>query len=674
MGEDAGRRRLAVHDGDLGNHAFNGRLLVFAAERHEDRTGADSAVEPFGKALFGGDVEGAHRVKPRFGDVRYFRSRKEIFVFRSRDEGLASLSYAVRIEEGSRDVDDILAAPVHDEALRIRRNGDDRRFEVFFSRIFHEFVDVFRRDDNGHAFLRFGNSQFRAVEAFVFLRNLVEVDVEAVGQFTDSNGDAAGAEVVAALDEDRHFVAAEEALDFPFCQGVALLDFSSARFQGFDSVLLRRARRAAAAVAAGLAAEKDDDVAGDGRFADDVVPRRCAEDCADFHALRYEALVIIFLNFARRQADLVAVGAVALGRAGRQRALGQLAFERILDGLTGIAGAGNAHSLVYVGAAAQGIADAAPQAGCRTAEGFDFRRMVMGFIFKQEKPFFFHAVDVDGDDDGAGIDFVRFVEILELAGSLQLFDGDGRHVHEGLGFLAVQVFPRRLVRFIGPLNRSGELAVFKGDVRQFRHKRRMAAVVGPVRIDDADFRYRRIPLFFFAKIGLAELQVVEAHGKAHVRRQFLQRGVVHRRKAFDDGDVCRLFPGHFQGIYRIEGRFAGFDGVDAVMLDSGDVFVGQGSRQNDDPGGADEAVVLHRQHLQALHGRVGALVVLTGQVFDSQHRISFFDRQFIVYGVYRGLGENHGFRRFEGGVVQTGYVVAVEYVNIGQPLDKQVFL
>ena len=130
---------------------------------------------------------------------------------------------------------------------------------------------MFRSDDDSHTFLRFGNSQFRTVQAFVFLRDFVEVDVQAVCQFADSDGDTAGTEVVAAFDEYRDFMAAEEALDLAFRQGIALLDFGAARFQGFDGMFLGRARSTAAAVAAGLAAEENDDVARERFFADDVL-------------------------------------------------------------------------------------------------------------------------------------------------------------------------------------------------------------------------------------------------------------------------------------------------------------------------------------------------------------------------------------------------------------------
>ena len=169
-----------------------------------------------------------------------------------------------------------------DQSFGIRSHGNDRRFQIFFGGVVHEFIDIFRGNDDSHSFLRFRNGQFRSVEAFVFLRDFVEVDVEAVCQFADSDRDAAGTKVVAALDEGRNFLTAEHALDFSFRQGIPLLDFSPAGFQRFNGMFLRRARSTAAAVAAGLAAEEDDDIAGKGFFTNDILPRSSPEDGTDF--------------------------------------------------------------------------------------------------------------------------------------------------------------------------------------------------------------------------------------------------------------------------------------------------------------------------------------------------------------------------------------------------------
>ena len=102
----------------------------------------------------------------------------------------------------------------------------------------------------------------------------------------------------------------------------------------------------------------------------------------------------------------------------------------------------------------------------------------------------------------------------------------------------------------------------------------MTAVVRPIGVDDADFRHRRIPFFFIPEVGLDELQIIEAHGQAHVCRQFFQSGVIHGIEAVDDGNVSRFFPGHFQRRNGVQRGFAGFDGVDAIMFDGSDVISG----------------------------------------------------------------------------------------------------
>lgn len=113
MGEDAGRRRIAVFDRNLGNHAFDRRLLVFAAKGHEDRAGADGAVEAFGQALFRGDIQGFPMVSSQvLATSLTSGALEEIFVFRSDDDGFAMLGDAVGIEESAGNIDDVLVAPI----------------------------------------------------------------------------------------------------------------------------------------------------------------------------------------------------------------------------------------------------------------------------------------------------------------------------------------------------------------------------------------------------------------------------------------------------------------------------------------------------------------------------------------------------------------------------------
>ena len=149
-----------------------------------------------------------------------------------------------------------------------------------------------------------------------------------------------------------------------------------------------------------------------------------------------------------------------------------------------------------------------------------------------------------------------------------------------------------------------------------------------------------------------------------MRREVGQSRIIHGNKTFYRRDVGRFFPSQFQRRGRFQRSFAGFHRVDAVILDGRNICTRQVTGQDDDLSRPDQAVIFHGQHLQALHGRIGTLVILTGQVFDGQHRVPFTGWQCIVNGIDRRFRENHIFSRFKSRIVETGYVVAVENVNI----------
>ena len=133
--------------------------------------------------------------------------------------------HAVGFDEVAGEVDDFLATPAHGHAAGVGDDGDLDALEVFFVGLGDEVSDVGGIDDDGHAFLRLGDGEFGAVEALVFFWDGIEVDVEAVGEFANGDGDAACAKVVAAFDFVGELGIAEEALHFALGGGIAFLDF-----------------------------------------------------------------------------------------------------------------------------------------------------------------------------------------------------------------------------------------------------------------------------------------------------------------------------------------------------------------------------------------------------------------------------------------------------------------
>ena len=334
-----------------------------------------------------------------------------------------------------------------DHASAVRDAGDDRRFKVFAVSEGEEFLRVFRGNDDGHALLRFADRELRAVKAFVLLRNGVEVDIETVRKLADRDGNAAGAEIVAAFDEGGGFAVHEQALQLPFLRGVALLHLRAAGREGGYVVGFRRTRGAAAAVAAGASAEQDHDIAGKWLIAPYVFNGSGADDSADLHMLRKVTFVIDFVHKAGGEADLVAVGAVALRGGGYELPLRELALDRFLNGSEGVRAAGDAHRVIDIAAAGERIADRAADTGRRAAERLDLRRVVMGLVFEKKQPGLLHAVNIHLHADGAGVDLARFVEIRKLAALFERFRGDAGKVHQADGLFITDLIAQGKVFF-----------------------------------------------------------------------------------------------------------------------------------------------------------------------------------------------------------------------------------
>ena len=221
---------FAFQHWEFRDHGVGRGELVLAAEGPEDGVGTDGGIEHFAETFLGGDAQGAQVISDQWT------------VISGRDVGwgshvdLSCLLDAVGVEESSAQVDDFLAAPVHDEAAGVGDVGDVDAFEVFLVGLGDEITDFRAVDADGHAFLGFGDGEFGAVEAVVFFRDGVEVDDEGGGDFADGDGDTAGSEVVADLDFAGEFRVAEQALDLAFGGGVALLDFGGV-FEGGFGVL-----------------------------------------------------------------------------------------------------------------------------------------------------------------------------------------------------------------------------------------------------------------------------------------------------------------------------------------------------------------------------------------------------------------------------------------------------
>ena len=437
---------LSCLDRNLRGHGLGLGQLILASVGHEDGTGPDGGVKHLNQTLLAAGIEvgkGVKKGSPPVAPVNiclYLGQNsmvEEMAVIgrRSRNDGLGLEMGPVRIHEGPGEVYDFLPPPLQDESRLFRNDRHIGGFEVLLGRILHEELFVFGRHNNCHPLLGLGNSQLCPVQARILLWHLIEIYDQAVRQLADGNGNAARPEVIALLDDVGDFLPAEETLQLPLRRRIALLDLCPALGRGLGIVRLGGAGRSPDAVPAGPAAEEDDPVPGIRSQPLNRSSGRSPENGPDFHPLGRIVGVVEFLDIPGRQADLIPVRRISMGGLPAELLLGELALHGLRVRHRGVRSPGDPHGLIDIGPAGKRVPDGPAQAGGRPAEGLDFRRVVVGLVLEVQEPLLFDPVHFNRDDDGAGIDFVGFLLIIELALGLELLGCKEGDVHEADVFI-----------------------------------------------------------------------------------------------------------------------------------------------------------------------------------------------------------------------------------------------
>ena len=424
------------------------------------------------------------------------------------------------------------------------------------------------------------------------------------------------------------------------------------------------------AVPAGAAAQQDDHVTGSGALPADIFRGGGGDHRAALQPLGDEALVIKLRHMAGGKTDLVAVGRIACGGGLTELPLGELAGQGVLQGSPGVARAGDTHGLVDIGPTGQRIPNAAADAGGGTAEGLDFRGMVVGLVLEHQQPVLIFAVYRGGNVDGAGVDFLALVQLRKLALFFQVFCADGGNVHEGLGplggfFLAVDCHPGGQVLLISRLHPG----IVNGDAVQVGGEGGVTAVVGPVGVHHPNFGDGGIPMLGVPEVGLEEFQIVQIHGKPQLLQKRGQCALIHGGEALHGGNGFRSVVVNRQGFRHVQRSLPAFHGVDDVFLNGSQLFAGNISGEHIDLGGADDRPVALGNDLDALGSGVCPLVILTGQRLHGEDNLPLGSLE--AHVIHLGLGEHGVHRVTEELLIDVFRIVPIQNPKRFQPLDLQ---
>ena len=436
--------------------------------------------------------------------------------------------------------------------------------------------------------------------------------------------------------------------------------------EAIQLVCLGRAGSAADAITAGAAAQQHDHIAGSGALAADVGGRGSTHNSANLHALCHITGVVDLVHLTGSQTDLVAVGGVTGGCGGDQLALGQLAGHGLADRLERVACAGDTHSLIDVAATGQRVADGTADAGGSAAEGLDLGGVVVGLVLEQEQPVLLLTVHITLDLDGAGIDLLALVKVLQNAALLQRLGTDGRAVHQGAVFLvAAQLGAHRHVAVKGFLHHG----VVDLHIVQNGAEGGVAAVIGPVGIDHLDLGDGGVALLG-AEVLLTELDIPQIHGQTLFLDELGKTCLIQLVEALQHCHGSGHGVLHLQGLFGLQRSLAGLHRVDDILFDLGHLLGGQSTLQQIDAGRAHQRALALTDELDALGSRGCTLVELTGQILHREgHALG--SGQLGVGVIHRRLAEHGADALVEQCFVDAFHIVAVQQAQTGQVLDAQ---
>ena len=128
--------------------------------------------------------------------------------------------------------------------------------------------------------------------------------------------------------------------------------------------------------------------------------------------------------------------------------------------------------------------------------------------------------------------------------------------------------------------------------------------------------------------------------------ELLEAILVKGVKALKNLYVSRLWNGNLEGLGQLKGSLASLNGVDQVILDSGNVCLSEISGQHIEASRANEWTLSLADELHTLSCRVCALVKLARQKLNSKRMNSRTFRRKLWHGtagkIRLWLGENGG--------------------------------
>ena len=507
--------------------------LIFTTEWHQHCWTTDSGIECFDKTFLCQYVIVLEVVLEAFAEIStcYFTFEWVAF-YHCTYVGFSKVSCTCRVDKFAREVNNSFATIEHTHTRCISYVCHMHHFDVLFGAIFHELFFIFRFNYHWYTFLRFRDSQFGSVQATIFCFYSVEIDVETIGQLTNSHWHTTCTKVVRFLNQTCNFWTTEQSFQFAFFRSITFLYFRRTCLDWHHVVLFRWTCCSTYAIATCTTTKHQHYITRSWRLATHSIGTHCTCNCTYFQAFCHIVRVINLTEVCCCKTYLVTIWRVTSCCFSRDNALWQFTLHSFWHRGIDIACTCHTHCLIYVCTTWQWVTNSTTKTCRRTTKWFNLCWVVMCFVFELEQPALVFAIYVNINKYRACVVLFALFHIVEVTMFFKIACTDSCHIHQATVFmftteLTAHIFVKSKTLFKFRFN---EWFV---DSNLFEHcsKGCVTTVVWPICVENHQLCAIWVATLF-VEILYHTTQVVSIHCQTILFAEWHEVGILHIAETF----------------------------------------------------------------------------------------------------------------------------------------------
>ena len=265
----------------------------------------------------------------------------------------------------------------------------------------------------------------------------------------------------------------------------------------------------------------------------------------------------------------------------------------------------------------------------------------MCLILEEYKPLLFLSINLNRNNNGACIDLIGLLHIIQFAGFLELTHCEKCNIHQRNKLVVSSgkhLLMCCIIFLISLLDRLLVITLIKRNILKLCKKCGMTAVVRPICIQNTDLCHGRISFLLPCKILLDMKEILECHCQIQRIIQFLKLILRHALESVKNCNICRLIKLLYQCLRLLFVGLSGIHRIDTVFLDPPAILFVDLSLKYISCCRPDHRILLFIQELHTPFRGIRSLIKLSRKIFHRKAEcIRIHCKAFLVAVIYRRL-------------------------------------